>query len=154
MREYRVIGVHVHTVHEPPWLVSAYGEQTDLGGTKAFVESLKMVAVGAVSGEINSPLGRIDEERPPQRLVRIPKPSARGMHRLKKDNPRIPYGHRVIPVHLGIGRNAFLLQQCTHPQAYQNRWWISCLSIEDRVNRFQVQMVVMVMADQDDVDSW
>src|ERR1700745_4462589 len=100
MREYGVIRIHVHSIHEPPWLVGPDGEQTDLGGTKARVDILKMPAIGAVAGEINSPVGGIDEKRPPQCLVQIPGSSTRGMHRLKKKNLGIPYGHRVIPVPL------------------------------------------------------
>src|SRR4029077_7449566 len=84
MRKHRFIGVHVHAIHEPPRLIGAYGQQTDLRGAKSVVDALEMVGVCGVSRKIDSPLRGIDEKGSPQRPVGIPDASARSMDRLEK----------------------------------------------------------------------
>src|SRR5882757_605903 len=71
------VGVYVHPRHEPSRLIRANGQQTDSRGAVLLVDPAEVRSVRAVTSEIDSAVRRIDQERPPQRVVRVPDPPPR-----------------------------------------------------------------------------
>src|ERR1700722_14104265 len=59
---HRLVGVHVHPIHEPSRLVPADGQQTDSWGAELLVDRAEVRSVRAVPSEVNPAFRRIDQE--------------------------------------------------------------------------------------------
>src|ERR1700752_540069 len=111
-----------------------------------------MASVCRISRKVDLSLRRIDQERPPQSFVGVRDTAARGMDRLKKEESCVLHRDGLIPIQLRKRREPFLREQLSDSQSRQNPGRTTPLPTEDRAQGIQIQMIVVVVADQDDVD--
>src|SRR5258705_6285652 len=97
-RADRLVRVHVHPRHEPSRLIRVNRQQTDSRGAVLLVDPAEVRSVRAVTSEINSALRRIDQEGPPQCVVRVPDPSPRCVDGFEKIHLRVLDGDGFVPV--------------------------------------------------------
>src|SRR5258708_31637440 len=117
-------------------------------GAVFLVDSAEVRSVPRVAAEIDRAVRRFDQERAPQRLVRVPDPPPRRVHGLHKAHLRILDRDRIVPVQF-LGWNSCLLQEFANAPATQDSWRRHALSIDQGVKRSEIQMIVVIVADHD-----
>src|SRR5260221_10627448 len=75
------------------------------------------------------------------------------MDRLEKMHPCVLHLGRLAPIQLRIGRKPLALEKRPNTEASEDHRRRGSLPVHQRAKRPDVQVVVMIVADEDDVDS-
>src|SRR5580698_7680363 len=145
----RLFGAHVHGAHEPSWAVGPDGQKCQTRCREACRYFRKMGTETCISGEENASVRIFDLPSAPQRSVSIEQATRRKMLRGNAVDNNLTKGLMLPPVQLHDGMKTEPPEPRCNAQRTVDRGGVAPF---EPAQRSGIQMVVVIVAEQNDVD--
>src|SRR4051812_40061205 len=146
MRLNRFTRRHVNRLHKPLWFVGADRQERDPGMIQTMADLLEVWTEGGIGSEVDGICRRCDPVSTPKRTITIRDPTGREM----PGRDRCDRACRIPPVQLFIRTDAISRKQgCDSERNNKGR----IVSLCEPFERGQIQMIVVIVTDQNEIDS-
>ena len=149
MRADSIVGIHVLITHEPPRLVCANGQESQVHRAEAGANISEVFPVTGVAGKINLSRADLDDESAPERAIAAPGASCGPVLCRRHNHVGRRGAHGLPPVELINSAQAEAFEEGAVSKARDEVRGVYGFESNQRLD---IEMIVMIMRDENHVN--